>query len=307
MKVLDLFCGAGGLSYGFNKEGFRVTGADVSEKAENAYKLNKIGNFINADLSNEIITDGFDVIVGGPPCKPWSSVNLTRRTKTHKDYGLVGRFFKHVESNMPGMFLFENVPAVANDKTLNWHIKRLSNKFNYSIAKDIVGYKDYGAPTKRKRFIVFGVRKGNAQDFFQGCFKYKTKNYSTVRKAIGHLDSVEFGKETDHEWPKLNTIHKYMKYYKTGKYGWHILKWQEQAPSFGNVMKTYILHPGSFNGGDTRTISVREAMLLMGFPKTYHFSEDAGLGARYQMIVDSVSPVFSRVVAKSMKNILESQ
>lgn len=302
MKVLDLFCGAGGLSYGFNKEGFKVTGADVSEKAGNAYKLNKIGNFIQADLSNEILTDGFDIIVGGPPCKPWSSVNVTRRTKSHDDYELIGKFFKHIEVNMPEMFLFENVPIIANDGKLNYHIRRLKSKFNYSIDTGIIGYKDYGAPTRRRRFIAFGVRKGNAKDFFKNVARHTVRNYSTVRKAIGYLNNIGLGKETDHEWPKLNTINKYIKYYKTGKFGWYILKWDEQAPSFGNIMKTYILHPNSFNGGNTRTISVREAMLLMGFPKSYHFSKEEGLGARYQMVADSVSPVFSSVAAKSMNN-----
>ncbi len=305
MKVLDLFCGAGGLSYGFRKAGFRVTGADHSDNAETSYRSNGIGNFINADLSTETITDGFDVIVGGPPCKPWSTVNLTRRKEDHKDYNLVGRFFKHIEANIPDIFLFENVPAVANDRTLNSYIKKLSTKFNYSITKDFVTYRDYGAPTRRKRFFAIGVRKGDSNHFFELLSRHKVRNYKTVSDAIRDLEHVEFGKQRDHNWPRLRTINKYRKYYKTGKFGWYILKWENQAPSFGNIMKTYILHPNSFNGGVTRVISVKEAMLLMGFPKSYHFPKNQGLGARYQMVADSVSPAFSTVAAKIIKEIYD--
>ncbi len=304
MKVLDLFCGAGGLSYGFRKEGFKVSGADHSDSAEAAYKSNKIGKFISANLSNEILTDGFDVIVGGPPCKPWSTVNLTRRKRDHKDYNLLGRFFKHVEVNKPEAFLLENVPAIAKDSVLNWHMKHIANKLGYSIESNIISYKEFGAPTRRKRFIAFGVRKGDSKQFFSLIAKYHVKNYATVSDAIKYLEHVKFGEQRDHEWPNLRTIYKYKQYYKTGKYGWYVLKWNEQAPSFGNIMKTYILHPDSFNGGTTRAISIREAMLLMVFPKRYNFPDGQGLGVRYQMVADSVSPPFSQVAAKIVKEIL---
>jgi DNA (cytosine-5)-methyltransferase 1 len=216
----------------------------------------------------------------------------------------MGKFFKHIEINMPAMFLFENVPLIANDPVLNLKLRKLSERFKYSIAKEIVTYSDYGAPTKRRRFIVFGTREWNAQDFFKSLARYKVSTPSNVEDAIGYLKNSSFGKEADHEWPKLRTIRKYMKYYKTGKFGWHILTWHEQAPSFGNVMKTYILHPDSFNGGETRTISVKEAMLLMGFPRSYRFPQNEGLSVRYQMVVDSVSPIFSRTAAKAVKALL---
>ena len=301
MKVLDLFCGAGGLSCGFKKAGFNVTGADISKDAQAAYLSNGIGKFIQADLSNELITDGFDMIVGGPPCKPWSTVNLARRKESHGDYGLVERFFKQVEANIPDVFLFENVPAIAHEVSLDLNIKKMSEKYGYSVTKGFVSYMDYGAPTRRKRFIAVGIRKGNSKRFFELLSRHRVRNYATVSDAIRYLEHIGFGAKTDHQWPNLKTIDRYREYYKTGKYGWYILKWDDQAPSFGNVMKTYILHPGSFNGGDTRVISIKEALLLMGFPKSYHFPKDQGLSARYQMVADSVSPEFSSVAAKILK------
>jgi DNA (cytosine-5)-methyltransferase 1 len=125
-----------------------------------------------------------------------------------------------------------------------------------------------------------------------------------VKDAIWKLREKKRNEIPDHVWPELKTIDKYRHYYATGKYGWYILKWNEPAPSFGNVMKTYILHPDSFNGQSTRVISVREALLVMGFDNSFRFPQDLGLGARYQMIVDAVSPVFSYAAARVSKDLL---
>lgn len=304
-KVLDLFCGAGGLSQGFSKAGFEVIGTDKSIKAGETFTLNNIGEFINADLSKEVIKGDFDVIVGGPPCKPWSSVNLIRRNNRHKDYKLLSKFFEHVEGKMPKAFMFENVPVIKNDRTLNLHLNKLEKKFGYSIQKQIVSYNDYGASTRRSRLIVFGLQNGGNNNFLTLLEKYKRNAHvSNVKEAIGYLRNTNLGYEPDHEWPKLKTIYKYMDYYKTGKFGWYILRWDRAAPSFGNVMKTYILHPDSLRRKEKRVISVKEALLIMGFPKEFHFKEGEGLGIRYQMAVDSVSPIFSYSAAKCIKTIL---
>ena len=307
-SVLDLFCGAGGLSLGFKKAGFDVTGADKSLKAGETYQDNDIGEFRHNDLSGDLIKGNFDVIVGGPPCKPWSSVNLTRRRKKHKDYKLLSKFFNHIEENTPKAFMFENVPIIKNDRTLNLHLDKLEKSFGYTVRKQIVSYYDYNACTMRRRLIAFGLHDGGNNPFFSSLeenYKHIDKN-SNVKSAIGYLRDTESGYETDHEWPQLKTIYKYMEYYKTGKFGWYILRWNKPAPSFGNVMKTYILHPDSLNRKEKRVISVKEALLIMGFPKNFHFKEGEGLGIRYQMVVDSVSPIFSYAAAKCIKDILKS-
>ena len=288
------------------KSGFDVTGVDISKKAGETFLENKIGVFKNIDLSEQVITGKYDVIIGGPPCKPWSSVNLTRRRSKHRDYKLLSKFFNHVEENLPKVFMFENVPLVNNDRVLNSRLKKLTNDFGYSIEKQIVSYYDYGAPTKRRRLITFGIQDGGSNPFFKSLENYKTSEHSNVENAIGYLKDAKIGCEVDHEWPNLKTIYKYMENYKTGKFGWYILKWNKPAPSFGNVMKTYILHPDYLQNKNKRVISIKEALLIMGFPKNFHFKEGEGIGARYQMVVDSVSPTFSYVAAKCIKNILNS-
>jgi DNA (cytosine-5)-methyltransferase 1 len=241
------------------------------------------------------------VIIGGPSCRPWSPVNLTRRGKNHKDYRLLSRYFKHIRENKPNMFIMENVPLLAKESVLQWNLKRLRK--SYSVASQIITYSDFGAATKRRRMIIFGTENGDANLFFEKLNDYK-KPSKHVKDVIWNLRNKEKGEVRDHDWPELKTIDRYRHYYETGKYGWYILNWDKPAPSFGNVMKTYILHPYGFNGHPTRVISVKEAMLIMGYDADFRFPESFGLGARYQMVVDSVSPVFSRIAATVVKELL---
>jgi DNA (cytosine-5)-methyltransferase 1 len=303
MKVLDLCCGAGGLSRGFEKAGFNVSGVDISEKAVDTYNLNNKGKSIKADLLKELIETNADLIIGGPSCRPWSAVNLTRRGTKHKDYRLMTRFFRHIEMNKPLIFMMENVPLVANDRMLLRNIKGLQNK-GYSIIGKRIKYSDFGASTKRRRLVLFGIQSANANIFFDKLSKL-TRPPTPIQDIMWYLREKGKGEVADHIWPDLKTIEKYRHYYETGKYGWYILKWKEPAPSFGNVMKTYTLHPDSFDSAPARVISVKESLLIMGYDSSFRFPDHIGMGARYQMTVDSVNPLFSYLAARVIKEIIK--
>jgi DNA (cytosine-5)-methyltransferase 1 len=250
------------------------------------------------NLSKEIVNGGYDAVIGGPPCKPWSSINTTRRASQHPDFSLLSRFFLHVKKNRPEVFLLENVPPAKP------FAERRTNRLKsigYHSASRLIRYSDFGAPTSRHRMIVFGTRHGDPDDFFEALDK-KRKSPQTVRDAIGSLANASEGSVRDHEYPKLRTLHKYRRYYETGKFGWYILDWDQPAPSFGNVVKTYTMHPSGWQGHPPRVISVKEALLLMGFEDKFHFPAGLGLSERYQMVVDSVSPVFSAALAKTLRD-----
>jgi DNA (cytosine-5)-methyltransferase 1 len=299
-SVLDLFCGAGGLAQGFKAAGFDVTGVDVSENAGKTFELNQCGRFQKADLSKACLMGTYDVVVGGPPCKPWSAVNTTKRGKAHSDYILLSKFFEHIELLSPKAFLLENVPLVAAEPLLKGHVARLKKR-GYSICGKVIRYSDFGASTKRHRYVLFGAKVGKSETFFCELSAHFSPP-RTVKDAIWNLRKKEKNEVADHVWPELRTIGKYIDNYKSHKFGWYILNWDEPAPSFGNVMKTYILHPDAFNGGSTRVVSVKEASLIMGFDSRFRFPKEIGLGMRYQMVVDSVSPVFSRVAARIIRS-----
>ena len=294
---LDLFSGIGGFSSGFSKNGFDVIGADESERAGLVYQIFASPSFIRADLGKEMIKGNFDVIIGGPPCKPWSPVNLSRRSAIHRDYHLVERFMDHVAKNKPKVFIMENVPTLRSDGVFGSQLARIAEK-GYSVYTTFVKYSDYGASTSRRRLIAVGLLNGNAEYFMQDLKKF-SKPPKLLRNTIKKFRYNERGIPRDHVWPNLKTISKYAEKYATGKYGWKILDWDSPAPSFGNVMKTYILPPDSDPlSPEARVISVLEVSRIMGFNHGFVFPDGMYIGERYQMLVDAVSPIFSDVLAK---------
>lgn len=303
-KVLDLFCGIGGFSTGFKDNGFDVTGVDISEKKGQVYRKFVSPNFIQSDLGKERIQGKYDVIIGGPPCRPWSSVNLTKRASKHRDYHLVEKYVDHVKSIRPKVFIMENVPALRNDEVFKSQMANLSD-FGYSVSTKVVRYSEYGAATSRRRLVAVGIRDSKAESFLRGLQQFK-RNSMDVESVILGFRNNQKGTPSDHVWPDLKTINKYVKYYKSGKYGWTVLDWNKPAPSFGNVMKTYILHPDSNPELPTaRVVSVLEVSRIMGFNHGFEFPSNFGMGERYQMLVDSVSPIFSNVLAKQTQQYLK--
>ncbi len=299
--MLDMFSGMGGMSSGFARKGFSVTGIDLEPFAVDSYNKLTGGTGTTADIREITIKSNYDVIAGGPPCKPWSTVNLKSRKKLHRDYDLVQKFFSIVTDKMPLVFIMENVPAIRNDPVIEESINKVV-KSGYTVRTGIIRYSDYGASTARQRFFVTGV-KGKKNNIFEYIAKH-IATPKTVRDAIWAYRHLNEGDTPDHIWPHLRTISRYSDKYLTGKYGWRWLKWDEPSPSFGNVMKTYTLHPDyPPESPNARVISVLEALRIMGFDK-FEFPHHIPMGKRYQMVVDSISPVFSYMLAGVVIDVL---
>ncbi len=109
MRVLDLFSGMGGFSLGFAQEGFEVIGVDIDPHACRAYRAN-VGHCIRADLRREAVYHHADVVLAGPPCRPWSVLNQARRRSMHPDYPLPMAVIHHVAAIRPRVVVMENVP-----------------------------------------------------------------------------------------------------------------------------------------------------------------------------------------------------
>jgi len=302
IRVLDLFCGAGGFSIGFNKNKFSITGVDINPWSEKIYELNQIGPFIKKDLFTENVSGHYDVILGGPPCRPFSSVNVKKRGENHPDYQLVERYFDHIRILEPELFFMENVIPVQGFPVFTEAVERIHDH-GYFVKPRVIHYSDFGAATKRRRIIVFGGKSRNLVEDIITEFDRHKKTPKTVGEAIKKYELLEQGDFPDHVWPLLKTIDKYRDKYLTGKFGWYKLDYNKQSHSFGNIMKTYILHPNSWNNGTPpRVISIREAMEIMGFPSSFVFPEKMAMAKRYQMVVDVVSPLISDIIARSVKS-----
>ena len=120
MKLLDCFCGMGGVSDGFALEGFDVTGIDIVDAPK---MLGYKHKFIQADMLTLKGEDfrGYDVVWGSPPCRDFSQLVDKRGTKTawkilkNPEHGLilVNAFLKFVEKAEPTIWILENVQGLS--------------------------------------------------------------------------------------------------------------------------------------------------------------------------------------------------
>jgi DNA (cytosine-5)-methyltransferase 1 len=307
LDVLDLFTGLGGLATGFREAGFSIIGVDNDDVAAKVYEVDHLGTFEKADLSTTMVLRNVSAVIGGPPCRPWSNVNLQRRREKHGDYMLLDRYFEHIKEIRPELFVMENVLALKSDEVYKRRVAELRGS-GYSVDARILRYSDFGAATSRRRLFTVGVRnsQSGAHDFFELLNAERTAP-GTVRSAIYWAREVESGAFPDHDWSTLETIGKYEERYRTGQYGWKRLEYDKPAPSFGSIAKTYILHPEAGEKGfPLRVLSVREAMSIIGFSREFSFPVPTARAKRYQMVANAVSPLVSRACARAVRQLLDA-
>ncbi|MCR5688466.1 MAG: DNA cytosine methyltransferase [Lachnospiraceae bacterium] len=201
MKVLDLFCGAGGMSCGFKMAGFEIAGGiDHEAAAVRTHELN-FPEGINycgdiRDFSNKMIhenfPDGIDVIIGGPPCQGFSNANMQQKDVTDDPRNrLFMEFVRFVSVLQPKAFMIENVRGILtkDDGFAAKRIYELMEDAGYTVSSDIVRASDYGVPQKRVRAVFVGIRKDIGRKFdFK---KLKKQPIVTVKEAIGDLYALE--------------------------------------------------------------------------------------------------------------------
>lgn len=307
MKVIDLFCGMGGMAHGF-AAGFDLHGYDINPHSKDIFRLNAIGRATTADLGTAEIArpPGLLVLTGGPPCRPWSALNRSEsRLAEHDAYKYLQRFFHYIKELSPDVFLMENVVQIARDKQVEYLKSQLYHKYSMRAAK--VSYANFGAATDRRRYFLvgFNFRHGNnlGKEFFRQ-LKERESKPQTVWDAIGYLSTASNGTVQDHEWTERSISEQDWVRIRSGKFGYGQLEADKQSPSFGNISKVHLLHPlAGKDGFPLRSISVKEAMNIMGFPKEFMLPA-MGTTSKYQMVADSVSPLFSIAAARAIMNIL---
>ena len=163
MKTVDLFSGCGGMSLGFEKEGFKVDCAlDNWDPAILVYKENFDHPIIKQDLSNVdesvkiIASYSPEVIVGGPPCQDFSSAGKRDVTLGRAD--LTTNFSEIVDAIRPNWFVMENVEQIKKSQILRDVIEKL--KPNYGLTSVILNAAYCGAPQSRTRFFLIGELGG---------------------------------------------------------------------------------------------------------------------------------------------------
>lgn len=162
-NVIDLFCGCGGLSLGFQNAGFNIVAAfDYWDFAVNIYRQNFNHPVHKRDLSD--LTDLSDLehyspsmIIGGPPCQDYSTAGNRDENAGHAS--LTISFAKIIATVLPKYFLMENVPAIAKSQTYR-NALSIFKEVGYGLTHVTLDACRCGVPQKRKRHITFGMLGG---------------------------------------------------------------------------------------------------------------------------------------------------
>ncbi|MBE3142018.1 MAG: DNA cytosine methyltransferase [Thermoplasmata archaeon] len=215
-KFIDLFCGAGGFSEGFEKAGFEgVFAVDNWHDAVITYRYNHPAIPVIEDNICKIDADDMlsrfnaksevDVIVGGPPCQGFSMAG--NRNVGDVRNGLFREFVKFVDAVHPRFLVMENVIGLLSMKTCNGGevIQQIEEKFSgigYQISYRILNAAEYGVPQARRRVIVVANSLGLHNGILfpkptHGPNSKSKKPFVTVRDAIMDIARVTDDKD---EW-----------------------------------------------------------------------------------------------------------
>jgi len=226
--VLDIFCGAGGMSEGFIQAGFDVKFAtDINETAQLTYmnRHNQLGyetKFVCEDIRNfskksnlEKFLEGtkIDVVCGGPPCQGFSLAG--KRDKNDPRNMLFSNYIRVIRNVKPKYFVMENVEGILSmkfdefkgiknkiykDKTVAEILRDEFFQIGYYVEYKVLQASDFGVPQTRRRVFFLGHRirrfkAGKYRDLVQPPKFPKANNINTItiKDAIGDLAFLESG------------------------------------------------------------------------------------------------------------------
>lgn len=192
-NVLDLFCGCGGLSKGFEDAGYNVLlGIDFWDVSLQTYKYNhKNADILLADLSvfdlKKLQLDkDIDVIIGGPPCQGFSLAG--KRDVNDPRNKLYQAFVRAVEYFKPKAFVLENVPnliSIANGAVKDSIIRDLE-ALGYHVVYKVLNASDFGVPQHRRRVFFVGLLDKNKIFTFPEQEKHKVTTFEALSDLPEH-------------------------------------------------------------------------------------------------------------------------
>ncbi len=200
-KVLDLFCGAGGFSYGMDKNPHfqTIVALDIDEKAAETFKKNMpqaevlVGDITDVSVREKVIDlsqkAGINMVIGGPPCQGYSMKGKKLGLKDPRNF-LFREYLNLVRELQPKVFVIENVKGLllASNGWFKEEILKAIEELGYVVEYGVLNAEDFGVPQSRERTIFI-------------CSKDRRitlpipneKQHVSVRDAISDLSYLESG------------------------------------------------------------------------------------------------------------------
>ncbi|SAL15579.1 DNA methyltransferase [Caballeronia udeis] len=321
-KVVSLFCGAGGLDWGFHQEGFQVPLAvDISEAAVRTHKKNfPDTHSVAADLIQlqpagvyELVTGKVPAksrigVIGGPPCQGFSRANTTSQADDPRNR--LPKLYLDIVEKLQQTYtvefvVFENVLGIRDKKHAATYKALVDglDSLGFTVTEKELCALDFGVPQNRRRIVLSAMRKN------QGYGEVRPKKRTglkTVLEAIGELPAPKFFDRKltaadipvhANHWtmqPKSPRFSNPDGQYADGR-SFKRLSWEEPSPTVAFGHREIHVHPSG-----RRRLSIYEAMLLQGFP--HSFVLEGNLSEQVEQVSNAVPPPLGRSIAAAVKH-----
>ncbi|MDO4827132.1 MAG: DNA cytosine methyltransferase [Bacteroidia bacterium] len=340
---IDLFSGAGGMSYGFEMAGFRpILAIDNWQDALDTYALNNPGiPTLCADLSSLDIEEvaaryrlkDVDLIVGGPPCQGFSVAG--KRIVDDVRNRLYKSFVRFVEVCKPRAFVMENVPNILSigGGCVKESIIGDFSALGYDVNCRVLTASDFGVPQNRRRAIFVGVKKGK----FSFPEPYSNERV-TASQAISDLPEATLSDGSAYTEPASSKYQEWARMGSAGVYNQEATVHSDRTvriislvPDGGNykdlplnlqdTRKVHIAwtrlcstkpsitidtgHRHYFHYRYNRIPTVRECARIQSFPDRYIFLKSRT--SQYKQVGNAVPPLMAKAIAESVNDSLKQE
>lgn len=335
LKVIDLFCGCGGLSLGLEQAGFQIVlGIDNCKDALQSFQKNHNGaQAYLADLATLQFSDlpvrEADLIIGGPPCQGFSISG--KRDPNDPRNQLYIAFVNAVAYYKPKAFIMENVPNLASMSggRIKDTIVAEFEELGYSTSYKIMLASDYGVPQNRRRFVLVGLLNNHE-------FKFPSPTHSenkkvTTYEAISDLPEDDLEDGASYTNPPLSDYQRKMRVNSQGVYNHQVTNHTEKTkaiialvPDGGNYQDLPIEyqntrrvniawtrfssqkpsltidtgHRHHFHYTFNRVPTVRESARLQSFPDSFIF--EGSKTSQHRQVGNAVPPLLGKVLGESL-------
>jgi DNA (cytosine-5)-methyltransferase 1 len=322
MNTIDLFSGPGGLSIGLKQAGYRIlANVEVNRDAMETYSLHDANaTHFNCDIrtmSFKNFKNTVDIVVGGPPCQPFSIGGLRRAQADKRN--MIPEFIRCLRECQPAAFIMENVPGLIQKRTrpyFEWALSQLSI-CGYRLNWAILNSADYGVPQKRKRLFVLGSRAE------QLLFPAPTHGLGTANPYLSAIDVI--GNAQIGEAPNCPVKYARFPDLRPSPYAGHVYNGGGRPIDPSGPCHTILASAGGhkthwfdtlgiapeyhahLKAGGTpwegevpgaRRMSVEESALVQTFPKSMNFAGKRS--SQYTQVGDAVPPKLAYAVGLSV-------
>ncbi len=296
--VVDLFAGCGGLSLGFEAQGFETHGFEMDADSCATYRKNLKGKCTQLIVTAETELPNAPVLIGGPPCQPFSVGGKQKGLKDSRDGFPI--FISAVERLRPDIWLFENVRGLLYRN--KWYLDEITQALQalgYVIEIKLLNAVGFGVPQNRERIIVVG-HKGNFS------FPKLLERKVSAGEAIGEL-AFQSPPESKFLTPSMD---EYVAKYEKASFckrprDLHLDKPARTLTCRNLAGATGDMQRIKLPDGRRRRLLLREAARLQSFPDWFEF-----IGTEtscFNQVGNAVPPLFAFHLAGRVRAYLQSR